>query len=42
MDKLTNNTQTEVSPHILFADDVVLINQTSEGVNQKLNYGEVQ
>lgn len=42
MDKLTNNTKAEVSRHMLFAEDIVLIDQTSKDVNQKLNYREVQ
>ena len=36
MDELTRHIQEEVSWCMLFADDVVLIDETREGVNAKL------
>ena len=36
MDKLTKNIQDDVPWCMLFADDIVLVDETREGVNTKL------
>ena len=36
MDELTNGIQDELPRYMLFADDIVLIDETREGVNGKL------
>ena len=37
MDELTGHIQDDISWCMLFADDIVLIDETQEGVNAKLN-----